>query len=140
MSLRLNIRQLPEGWAEKKLGDVCEKVEYGSSAKSKPEGKIPVLRMGNIQNGAIDWKGLVYTADKEEIDKYLLKHNDVLFNRTNSDEHVGKAAIYKSERSAIFAGYLIRIHRKEDLIDADFLNYYLNSHTTRKYGKSVLCL
>ena len=138
MLLRMNIRQLPEGWAEKKLGDVCEKVEYGSSAKSKPEGKIPVLRMGNIQNGAIDWKDLVYTADQEEIDKYLLKHNDVLFNRTNSDEHVGKAAIYKSERPAIFAGYLIRIHRKEDLIDADFLNYYLNSHTTREYGKSVM--
>ncbi len=129
MSLRITNGQLPEGWVEKKLGDVCEKVEYGSSAKSQPEGKIPVLRMGNIQNGSIDWKDLAYTTNQEEIDKYLLQHNDVLFNRTNSAEHVGKTAIYKSEMPAIFAGYLIRIHRKKDLIDADFLNYYLNSQT-----------
>ncbi|MDZ7969559.1 MAG: restriction endonuclease subunit S [Nostoc sp. DedSLP03] len=127
-----------DGWVEKTLGDVCEKVEYGSSAKSLVEGEIPVLRMGNIQNGAIDWSNLVYSIDKEEINKYLLKYNDVLFNRTNSDEHVGKTAIYKGEMPAIFAGYLIRIHRKEELIDADFLNFYLNSYTAREYGKSVM--
>ncbi len=130
--------QKGEGWEEKKLEDVCEKVEYGSSAKSLAEGEIPVLRMGNIQNGAIDWSNLVYTNDQEEINKYLLKYNDVLFNRTNSDEHVGKTAIYKGEMPAIFAGYLIRIHRKEELIDADFLNFYLNSPTAREYGKSIM--
>ena len=47
--------QKGDGWEEKKLGDLCEKVEYGSSAKSLAEGKIPVLRMGNIQNGRFDW-------------------------------------------------------------------------------------
>jgi len=130
--------QKGDGWEEKKLGDVCEKVEYGSSAKSLVEGEIPVLRMGNIQNGGIDWTNLLYTSDKEEIKKYLLKYNDVLFNRTNSDEHVGKTAIYKSEMPAIFAGYLIRIHRKEELIDADFLHFYLNSYTAREYGKSIM--
>lgn len=130
--------QKGDGWEEKKLGDVCEKVEYGSSAKSLLEGEIPVLRMGNIQNGTIDWNNLVYTSDKEEINKYLLKYDDVLFNRTNSDEHVGKTAIYKGEMPAIFAGYLIRIHRKEELIDADFLNFYLNSYTAREYGKSIM--
>ena len=130
--------QKGDGWEEKKLGDVCEKVEYGSSAKSLLEGEIPVLRMGNIQNGTIDWNNLVYTSDKEEINKYLLKYDDVLFNRTNSDEHVGKTAIYKGEMPAIFAGYLIRIHRKEELIDADFLNFYLNSYTAREDGKSIM--
>ena len=124
-------------WGIKSLGDVCEKVEYGSSAKSQPIGKVPVLRMGNIQNGRFDWTNLVYTSDKDEIKKYLLKHNDVLFNRTNSPELVGKTAIYKSETPAIFAGYLIRIHRKEDLLDADYLNYFLNSEMAMKYGKTV---
>jgi type I restriction enzyme, S subunit len=114
-------------WKWKTLGDLCDGVEYGSSAKSKKEGKVPVLRMGNIQDGQLDWENLVYTDNKEEIAKYLLKHNDVLFNRTNSPELVGKTAIYKSEMPAIFAGYLIRIHRKEGLLDGDFLNYFLNS-------------
>ena len=94
--------------------------------------------MGNIQNGRLDWGNIVYTDDKAEIEKYLLKHNDVLFNRTNSPELVGKTAIYKSEMPAIFAGYLIRIHRKEELLDADFLTYFLNSQIAFDYGKTVV--
>ena len=125
-------------WKWKTLGDLCDDVEYGSSAKSKAEGGVPVLRMGNIQDGRLDWENLVYTDDKAEIEKYLLKHNDVLFNRTNSPELVGKTAIYKSEMPAIFAGYLIRIHRKEELLDADFLTYFLNSQIAFDYGKTVV--
>ena len=119
------------------MGDLCDGVEYGSSAKSKKEGHIPVLRMGNIQGGKLDWENLAYTDDKDEIKKYLLKHNDVLFNRTNSPELVGKTAIYKSEMPAVFAGYLIRIHRKPDLLDADYLNYFLNSQIALDHGKTV---
>jgi type I restriction enzyme S subunit len=125
-------------WIWKTLGDLCDDVEYGSSAKSKADGGVPVLRMGNIQDGRLDWENLVYTDDKAEIRKYLLKHNDVLFNRTNSPELVGKTAIYKSEMPAIFAGYLIRIHRKEDLLDGDFLTYFLNSQIAFDYGKTVV--
>ena len=128
---------LNEKWEQKLLGEVCEGIEYGTSSKSKKSGQVPVLRMGNIQNGRIDWTKLVYSDDKTEIKKYRLKHNDVLFNRTNSPEWVGKTAIYKSERPAIFAGYLIRIHRKEKLLDADYLNYFLNSDMAMKYGKTV---
>ena len=129
---------LSRKWKWKTLGDLCDGVEYGSSAKSKKAGKVPVLRMGNIQDGQLDWANLVYTDDKYEIKKYLLKHNDVLFNRTNSPELVGKTAIYKSEMPAIFAGYLIRIHRKEDLLDGDYLNYFLNSQIALDYGKTVV--
>lgn len=119
------------------LGEVCTSVEYGSSAKSDKEGKIPVLRMGNIQNGNFQWDNLVYTNSDEEIEKYSLKYNDVLFNRTNSPALVGKTAIYKGEMPAIFAGYLIRIHIKENLLDADYLNYYLNSSIALDYGKTM---
>ena len=125
------------GWEIKPLGDVCEKVEYGTSAKSKEQGKVPVLRMGNIQNGKFDWEKLVFTDDDAEIEKYLLKKDDVLFNRTNSPELVGKTAIFRNERPAIFAGYLIRVHRKEALLDADYLNYFLNSSVAIEYGKTV---
>ncbi len=125
-------------WDKVLLNEICTKVEYGSSAKSKPTGKVPVLRMGNIQNGLFDWSNLVYTSNVEEIEKYYLQYNDVLFNRTNSPELVGKTAIYKGEQPAIFAGYLIRIHRKEEVINADFLNYYLNSPVAFAYGKTVM--
>ena len=125
-------------WKIKELGEVCTKVEYGSSTKSKPKGRIPVLRMGNIQNRVFTWDSLVYSDDEEDNKQYLLKYNDVLFNRTNSPELVGKTAIYKGELPAIFAGYLIRIHRKENLLDADYLNYYLNSKMAKEYGRTVV--
>ncbi len=120
-----------------KLGEFCDDVEYGSAAKSKKQGKIPVLRMGNIQGGRFDWSDLVYTDNDDEIKKYSLVKDDVLFNRTNSSELVGKTALYKAERPAIFAGYLIRIKYKKDKIDPNYLNYYLNSHTAKNYGNSV---
>ncbi|EMK04117.1 type I restriction modification DNA specificity domain protein [Leptospira kirschneri] len=132
-----SLGELPDGWKSVKLGNVIKDVEYGSSSKSHETGKIPVIRMGNIQNGLIDWEDLVYTNNQDEINKYLLKKDDVLFNRTNSSEWVGKTAIYKGERPAIFAGYLIRINRIQSLLDPYFLTYFLNSIIAKKYGNSV---
>ncbi|MDV3462273.1 restriction endonuclease subunit S [Elizabethkingia anophelis] len=120
------------------LGNACYSVEYGSSAKSEKKGLVPVIRMGNIQNGRILLDDLVYTNNQEEIEKYSLKYNDVLFNRTNSPELVGKTGIYQSKEPAIFAGYLIRINYKEDIILPVYLNYVLNSETIRNYGFSVM--
>ncbi len=128
-------------WETKTIADISTKIEYGSSSKSaqyENNDSIPVLRMGNIQNGLINWNDLVYTDRKDEIEKYSLQYNDVLFNRTNSDIHVGKSGIYKGERPAIFAGYLIRIHYKKEEINPDFLNFYLNSSIAREYGSSVM--
>lgn len=119
------------------LKEVIEGVEYGSASKSQKQGKVPVLRMGNIQNGRFEWDDLVYTSDEEEIEKYLLKKDDVLFNRTNSPEWVGKTAIYRGEQKAIFAGYLIRINRKEKELDANYLNYFLNSQMAKNHGNKV---
>ncbi len=114
------------------LAEVVLDFFYGSSAKSQSSGIVPVLRMGNIQNGLLDWTGLVYTSDAVEIAKYQLQEGDVLFNRTNSPELVGKTALYKGEYKAIYAGYLIRIRCSQNLLPA-FLTYVLNSPTGRYY-------
>jgi type I restriction enzyme, S subunit len=118
--------ELPEGWCFIALGKVCKSFDYGTSSKSQKSGAVPVLRMGNIQNGEIDWSDLVYTSDEDEIRKYALKQNTVLFNRTNSPELVGKTGIYRGERQAIFAGYLIRINNF-DVLQSSYLNYCLNT-------------
>jgi type I restriction enzyme, S subunit len=119
------------------LEEVIDNVEYGSATKSKKAGKVPVLRMGNIQNGKFEWDDLVYTSDDNEIEKYLLKKGDVLFNRTNSPELVGKTAIYKGEMPAVFAGYLIRINFSKDRLDPNYLNYFLNSQIAKNHGNVV---
>lgn len=123
-------------WKDGVLGDFVENPTYGSSAKSQPEGLVPVLRMGNLQNGKLDWTSLVYTSDPKEIEKYKLSAGDVLFNRTNSPELVGKTSIFRGEREAVYAGYLIRIICKENL-NPEFLNYLLNSPDAKDYCYKV---
>jgi len=122
--------------AENLLGNWIKKPNYGTSSKSQQEGKIPVLRMGNIQNGKLDWSNLVYTSDEDEIRKYRLYSSDVLFNRTNSPELVGKTSIYRGEQEAIYAGYLIRIQCKDNL-NSEFLNIHLNGPSAREYCRAV---
>lgn len=120
------------------ISDISTSVEYGTSSKSLKDGTVPVIRMGNIQNGKIVLKDLVYSNDRNEIKKYMLKYNDVLFNRTNSPELVGKVGIYQHNIPAIFAGYLIRINYIQDKILPLYLVYILNSSKIRNYGFSVM--
>ena len=129
--------ELPEGWVGARLGWMTCSVEYGTSAKSSESGACPVLRMGNIQNGKFDWADLVFTSDEDEIEKYLLREGDVLFNRTNSPELVGKTAIFKSNQQAIFAGYLIRVNQIDTIVESRYLNYFLNSHIAKQHGNTV---
>lgn len=133
----IELTELPEGWFWERLGLMTLGVEYGTSAKSQPEGKVPVLRMGNMQNGKIDWADLVYSDNDEEIKQYLLKKGDVLFNRTNSPELVGKTSIIETDEKAIFAGYLIRINHLTEITDGRYLTYFLNSMIAKKYGNFV---
>ena len=126
-----------DGSIQSTIGEVCTGFEYGTSSKSQPEGKMPVLRMGNLQSGEIDWSDLVYTDSIADIEKLTLKEGDVLFNRTNSLEHVGKSAIYRGDMPAIFAGYLIRVHYDRSNMLPEFLNMFLNSKSAREYGRSI---
>ena len=128
--------ELPKGWVWCKLEDIAYDLMYGTSEKSSHLGKIPVLRMGNInREGGLDWKDLVYSNDEEDIEKFNLLHNDLLFNRTNSSEWVGKTAIYKGERPAIYAGYIIRL--RTIFVNADYINFVMNSQYHRNWCNDV---
>jgi type I restriction enzyme M protein len=124
-------------WEMVELGEVVNNFQYGSSKKSHQEGQIPCLRMGNIQDGEINFEDLKYAPDNEDIEKYLLEPNDVLFNRTNSPIHVGKTGIFRANSKAVFAGYLIRIRYKKNKILGEFLNYCLNSKSAKEFCQKV---
>lgn len=119
-------------WPVVDLESVAGDFSYGSAAKSSKVGKVPVLRMGNIQDGLLDWGDLAFTSDAAEISKYRLADGDVLFNRTNSPELVGKTAVFRGKRDAVYAGYLIRVRCGERLLP-DYLNYCLGSPAGREY-------
>lgn len=104
--------------------------QYGLSAKAhvKPEG-IPILRMNNINEASLSTVNLKYlSTDLEAIrEKYLLHEGDLLFNRTNSKELVGKTAVFESKEEYTFASYLIRVVLNQSLADVHYINYLFNS-------------
>ena len=126
---------IPDTWTWTTIADTCTNIQYGTSEKSAPSGKVAVLRMGNLQGGKIDYSNLVYTSNDYDIERCHLEYNDLLFNRTNSKELVGKTAIYKAEIPAIYAGYLIRV--TPIMIDSDYLNYVMQSRFFKKYCLAV---
>lgn len=130
-----------DDWEWVKLGEVIESLQYGTSDKAtmNDEG-VPVLRMGNIQDGKLDYSNLKYfPKEHADIKKYCLTDGDILFNRTNSAELVGKSAIYKEYfPKSIFASYLIRIRTKPEVYSSTLLNYFINSQYGRSFIKSVV--
>lgn len=132
------VGMIPKDWNLIALGRLVRSVDYGSATKSSNNGLVPVLRMGNLQCGKIDWSDLVYTSDAKEICKYALRPGDVLFNRTNTIDLVGKTSLYDGTTPAIFAGYLIRVNVHDELLDSRFLNLVLNTEFARRHSAKVL--
>lgn len=135
-----NLPELPEGWVWATIDQVSLHQRYGSSAKTNDDKSgVPVLRMGNIQNGSLDLSNLKHLPkEHHEFPDLLLRNNDVLFNRTNSYELVGKTAIYKGEpQTCSYASYLICI-TPSPLINPEGISFYINSLHGRRWIASVV--
>lgn len=124
-------------WRQKSVDSICHSLKYGTAKKSEATGPVVVIRMGNLQQGEIDWTDLAFTTDEDDIEKYRLKPNDVLFNRTNSAALVGKTSIYRGEYPAIYAGYLIKLDYDHTVITGDYLNFALNTQDAKEYCNTV---
>ena len=128
--------EIPESWEWCRLGSLCPSLQYGTSEKSQSEGEVAVLRMGNIlPSGELCYDDLVFTSNESDIEKYVLLSGDLLFNRTNSSEWVGKTAIYRGDIPAIYAGYIIRF--RPILLNLEYVNYLMNSGYEKDYCQSV---
>lgn len=122
-----------------KLRDLIISYQYGLSEKASKE-KIgpPMLRMNNIVNSEVVVDNLKYINIDEAIkNKYRLNKGDLLFNRTNSKELVGKTAIFNKDGEYIFASYLIRVVIDSTKANLNFINYLFNS-TLLKYQKDMI--
>ena len=117
------------------IGDLTTDVKYGTSKSSSDGGKYPYLRMNNITyDGKLDLNDLKYIdIDDNELEKYIVKKGDVLFNRTNSIELIGKTCVFELDEPMIIAGYIIRVRLKNNILPI-YLSTFLNS----SYGKTLL--
>ncbi len=139
-SVREHDDELPSGWRWATVGELAREVRYGTSAKTLHDTVgVPVLRMGNIVNGGLVLDDLKFLPqDHPEFPGLLLKDGDLLFNRTNSAELVGKTAVYHGVASHYsFASYLIRVRTGEELMP-DYLAAVLNSDYGRRWVRSVV--
>lgn len=125
------------------IRDLVSEVKYGTSAKASDSGQYPYLRMNNLTyGGEIDLTDLKYidlTSAEEK--KYLVEYGDILFNRTNSKELVGKTAVFKEIQKMAIAGYLIKVKTNKKA-NPDYISGYLNSNhgklTLRSMCKSII--
>ncbi|ORM65837.1 restriction endonuclease [Pantoea rodasii] len=118
------------------IRDLVSSVDYGTSNKaSDTSGKYPILRMGNITyQGYWDYENLKYIdLDHSSKEKFLVRKGDLLFNRTNSKELVGKTAVFDNDTEMAYAGYLVRL-RPNDKANSYYISGYLNS----AHGKNTL--
>ena len=122
-------------WTKGDLGDYVVDVRYGTSDKTNDDATgTPILRMGNIQNGSLDTKDLKYLhLSSRDRERLHLEGGDVLVNRTNSAELVGKCAVFDREGDWGFASYIIRIRLDQKRADPILVARYINSPIGRQY-------
>lgn len=128
-----------KGWDIKKIKDISFSVNYGTSSPSTDDGKYKYLRMNNITTkGSIDLSSIKYiNVSFEDLEKYVVRKGDILFNRTNSKELVGKTALYTFEEDMIIAGYIIRLRVIDSIILPIFLSSYMNTPCVKEYFRSI---
>ena len=128
--------ELPEGWVWCRLGELVKFMAYGTSQKTNDNhNDVPVLRMGNITSeGELHFNNLKYIpANHPDLPKLYLEYGDLVFNRTNSFDLVGKSGVFKGkENSFTLASYLIKVSLHIDYVSPDYLNKYIVSPVCRK--------
>lgn len=121
-------------WSVGKIRDVIQEARYGSSRPAVEGGKYPYLRMNNITyGGELD---LTHTKQinvpETELPKCIVKQGDVLFNRTNSKELVGKTCVYDRDEKMVLAGFIIRVRVNDGVVLPDFLSAFLNTDFSKR--------
>jgi len=128
----------PKGWDVVTIGDVVTEVRYGTSKPAVEGGKYPYLRMNNLTaDGHLDLNDLKYIdIPDDEIEKCVVRKGDVLFNRTNSIELVGKTAVFDLPEDMVIAGYIIRVRLNERLLP-EVLSQYMNLEALKDILRSM---
>jgi type I restriction enzyme S subunit len=137
-----DIGAIPEHWQLGKIGEFATLVQYGLSLRGAERGSYPILRMNNLQNGRVLTIGVqggvqYVELDSSTLEKFRLATGDILFNRTNSYELVGKTAVVEEDGDRVFASYLVRVRLDAGRLDPYFTNQYLNMATTQARLKSL---
>jgi len=132
---------LPEEWTWARIGEIAESMRNGVYKPEKFYGNngVACLRMYNIENGAIVWKDVKrMNLTPEEIEFYELKPGDILVNRVNSRELVGKAAAIPSglER-CVYESKNIRLRLLQDYANSKYVNFWFLMYGQKFFSRNA---
>ena len=124
----------PKDWEMNTVGELSLEMRYGTSRPACEDGKYNYLRMGNLTNeGYLNLDDLKkINIPDNEIEKCIVRRGDVLFNRTNSLELIGKTCLFDLEEPMVIAGYLIRVRFKESILPLYFTRLFNLSEIKKK--------
>lgn len=129
---------MPESWGVASLGECLILAQYGLSVRGGEYGKYPILRMTNQQSGRIVADKLQYVdIDESVLRKFRLKPGELLFNRTNSIDLVGRTALFDLPGDFVFASYLIRLAIAQNKLEPSYINSYLGDETVQARLKGL---
>ncbi len=132
------IGPMPESWELTAIDDVAVSTQYGLSMRGRTSGTYPILRMNCQEDGKVHYRNLQFVdLDAESYDRFRVKLGDLLFNRTNSIDLVGRMAIIEDDRPAVFASYLVRLVVNADRCLPEYLNYFMNWPRTQEEIKKL---
>ena len=128
----------PKGWKVLTIGNIVTEVRYGTSKPAVEGGKYPYLRMNNLTaDGHLDLNDLKYIdISDDEVEKCVVRKGDVLFNRTNSIDLVGKTAVFDLPDDMVIAGYIIRVRLNEKILP-EVLSQYMNLEALKDILRSM---
>lgn len=129
------IGTIPEHWKVCAIKRLFKSMDYGLSESALGEGDFKYLNMGHIKDGRVSTENTGYLASAP--DGLLLQRNDILFNRTNSFDLVGKSGIYLShEEGVTFASYMVRIRVKDEICPG-WANLLMNSESYLSFIRTL---
>ena len=128
-----------KGWEVKKLGEVANSVNYGTSSPATEGGYYTYIRMNNLTYSGyldlIDVKKI--DVSENEMEKCIVRKGDILFNRTNSKDLVGKTALFDLDEEMIIAGYIIRVRVNTDVVLPIYVVRYMNTPFMKIYFRNL---
>jgi type I restriction enzyme S subunit len=132
--------RLPESWTEATVRIVVDDLQPGFAQKpgEETDGTTPQIRTHNVTpEGKITLEGIKHiSASAKELGRYSLTLGDVVFNNTNSEEWVGKTAVFDQEGEYVFSNHMTRLRVNRDLVGPEYLAGYLQLLWSKGFTKT----
>jgi len=122
------------------IEEIVTDVQSGFASGDRTKDGVVQLRMNNVKtDGNFNWSSYVRVpATPNQINKFKLKNNDIVFNSTNSPELVGKTSIFTGfNEQVVFSNHFLRIRIDLERVDPQFLAFWFNLQWKKQVFKNL---